>query len=286
MKKFANRIFRGKDSKITLLLIFSLFIFVGLSCKRGSKTNTKPIPQAFLGDWEGQDGATLSIRADGTGDYHAGSTKVDGGTAEVNEAERTLSVTFFGIGKTMKIDQPPSGDQMKLDGVTFRRKGGFTTSTSTSDSTSNSKSDSPFSSDTPPLSKTTPSSRGDAPPDSEVESLVKETMTDFADAIEKEDFSDFRTTTSKDFQVSYTAAQLKASFQTFVDKKDQVLPSLNAVDESSVSFTDGPRIRTEKGYKILVANGIFSTRPYPVQFETEYELEKGAWKILKIKVKM
>lgn len=129
-------------------------------------------------------------------------------------------------------------------------------------------------------------SNGDAPSDSETQALIKETMSDFADAVEEGDFSGFRSTTSKDFQVTYTTSQLNNTFKVFIDKKSQVLPSLRDVQNSTANFTEGPRIRTEKGYKILVANGQFSSDPYPVKFETEYELENGDWKILKIRVQM
>jgi len=47
-----------------------------------------------------------------------------------------LSVTFFGIGPTLKIDSPPSGDEMKLGGVVYRR-GGFSTLTDSDKSSAN-----------------------------------------------------------------------------------------------------------------------------------------------------
>lgn len=282
MRNQLQNLFFGKSTKLTVLILFALFAFVGLGCK-GSKTDTKPIPAAYLGDWEGQDGSTLSLRGDNSGDYRSGSTKVENGTAEVDETAKTVSITFVGIGKTLRIDQAPTGSEMKLDGVTYRRKGGSTTSSSPNSSSS------PSTISTPPVSSpptTNNSGNGDAPSDREVETLVKETLEDFGDAVEKEDFTDFRFKTSKDFQVSYTPATLKASFQAFINQKDRVLPSFSSMSGSSATFTDGPRIRTEKGYKILVANGRMSTSPSPVQFETEYELEKGEWKILKIKVIM
>jgi hypothetical protein len=111
-------------------------------------------------------------------------------------------------------------------------------------------------------------------------------MTDFADAVDQGDFADFHRSTSKDFQATYTADQLNTTFKPFIDQKERVLPSFNGVPATSPNYTDGPRIRTEKGYKIMVANGSFPTSPNAVQFETEYELEKGNWKILKIRIKM
>jgi hypothetical protein len=126
----------------------------------------------------------------------------------------------------------------------------------------------------------------EAPSDSETESLVKETINDFADAVDQGDFGDFRAKTLSEFQSQFTTAQLNNTFRTFIDKKDAVLPSMNGVNATSANFTDGPRIKTEGGSKILVANGEFPTRPYVVKFETEYEQEDGDWKIRSVRVKM
>lgn len=279
MRRQLKSLLTGKNSLVNLLLILAVCLGVGLACRGSRDADAKPIPPAYLGDWEGQDGATLSIRADGKGDYRAGSTKVEGGTAEVDEAAKTVSVTFFGIGKTLKIDQPPAGNQMKLDGVVFRRKGGFAVEDSgfeNNQNTADSKVD-----------KSTPANASkDAPPVEEVENLVKDSLADFAGAVDAEDFNNFRANTSRDFQATYSADLLKTTFSVFIDKKEAALPSLNDIANQSPSFTDGPRIRTERGAKILVATGSFPSKPYAVQFENEYQLEKGSWKLFKIKVKM
>lgn len=284
-----NLIF-GKNSTTTVLILFAFFAFVGLGCRFGGNAETKPIPSAYLGDWEGQDGTTLSIRADGKGDYRSGNTKLEGATAEIDEAAKTVSVTFLGMGKTLKIDEPPAGDRMKLDGITFRRKGGFSTSTtgdSSSDTTSNSSSTKtiPFPSDNDSASSDAPTN-SDAPTKSEVESLVKETMAEFATAVRDEDFSEFHANSSQEFQASYTPDYLKTVFQTYLDNKNVVLPVLNSVDNASAAFSEGPIVRQEKGLDILVANGSFPTRPRKAQFETEYKMQDGAWKIMKFKIKM
>jgi hypothetical protein len=266
----------GRDSKVTILLIFSLFVFVGLGCRGGRSSDAKPIPPAYLGDWEGQDGSTLSIRADGKGDYRSGGTKVEGGNAEVDEAAKTVSVTLFGFGKTLKIDQPPTGDQMSLDGIVYRRKGGFTTTTERDTaSTSNT-----------PFSSGSNTSSGDVPSKSEMEALVKESMADFADAIEQGDFTAFHANSSRDFQSTFTPEQLKTTFQTYLNNKNIVLPVLNSVDNTSATFTDGPRLRTENGLKIVVANGSFPTKQRTTRFETDYIWRDGEWKLLKFKVNM
>lgn len=122
--------------------------------------------------------------------------------------------------------------------------------------------------------------------ESDAQDSIKVTMNDFADAVEKGDFEDFYSNTSKDFQNAYKPEQLNSTFGIFIDKKDQALPILRQVDDKSAVFNEPPRIRTERGVKVLVANGYFSTTPNKVQFETEYEQQDGEWKLLKLKVKI
>ena len=302
MKNKIGEIFFGKNLNLSVLIVLGVFMLVGLGCF-GSRKTAGTIPSAYLGDWQGKDGTTLSIRADGTGDYKSGGTKVTNGTAEVNEADKTISITFVGIGKTLKIDEPPTGDQMKLDGIEFRRRGGFSdsptssnstanTTSSTSNTTSTPRNKSPFPSDdsTPntsaPDDSSTTGSDGDVPSDDEVETLVKATMTDFTMGIEDGSLDGLHSHSSRDFRNVFTVAQMNNQFQTFFDKKDQILPILRTVDSTSANFSPSPSIRTEGAKKILVAYGSFPTRPYTTIFELEYQLENGNWKMQKIRVKM
>lgn len=288
IKKFWEFV-SGSDTKVTVLLILSLFLLVGLGCRGIGKSETKLIPPAYLGEWEGQDGSEISLRADGTGDYRAGGTKIEGGTAEVDENAKTISVTFFGMGKTLKIDEPPTGDRMKLEGVAFRRKGGFSTSSIERTDQSNAQESNgglPFPADKESGSDKSGSGGDEEPSKSEVESLVKDSIGNFAEAVEQGDFTDFHSRTSERFQAQFSPAQLEKTFEAFIQKKEQVLPSLNSVGGASADFTKGPEMRGGASDKILTADGTFATRPYPVQFETEYEMENGEWKLRKIRVKM
>jgi hypothetical protein len=281
MKNFVGKIFVGSNAKFNVLLVLCLFAFVGLGCfGSGKNKDAKPIPAAFLGDWQGQDGSTLSIRADGTGDYRSGGKKVEGGTAEVDESAKTISITFFGIGETLTINEPPQGDAMKLNGITYRRKGGFTTDSNTDKKDLKSKDDSKSDEN-----KTKVKADKDMPSEEDIEALVRDTLSQFNDAIESEDFSDFHSNTSKDFQATYTAAQMKTTFQGFIDKKSQVNPILNQVSDLTPDYTTEPNVTTEKGYKLLNIDGNYATSPSKTSFELQYELEKKVWKLLKIRVK-
>lgn len=74
------------------------------------------------------------IRGDSSGDYEGRITKVENGSVEVNDTEKTLSVTFFNIGKTFKIDTAPSGNEMKLSGTLYLKDGGSSKKSDTSSS--------------------------------------------------------------------------------------------------------------------------------------------------------
>lgn len=269
MKNQIYKLFFGKNAYASLAIVSLLMLFVVLGCS-GSKKDGKPIPAEYHGAWTGSDGSTLTIRSDSSGDYHSGGTKVDNGTVAIDDAAKTLSISFFGIGPTLKIDQAPSGNQMKLEGVVYKKSG-------SSDSKETVKSDTNKSSD---------KSDGDTPSESEVESLVKDTMADFADGVVDEDFSTFRRNSSADFQATYSATQLKGMFATFINQKDKLTPSLRDVQDESASFTSTPSVRTEKGFKVLTADGEFPSSPNVTKFETEYELEKGEWKLLKFKIRL
>ena len=124
------------------------------------------------------------------------------------------------------------------------------------------------------------------PPDNELQSLVKETTADFANAIDTEDFSRLHSKASSDFQATYTVDQAKAAFETFIDKKDVVLPSLKNAAGTTPTFSPAPSIRSEKGLNILVTKGEFPSKPYPVKFEYEYVWRDGGWKMLKLVINM
>lgn len=298
MKNKIGEIFFGRNSKVSALLVLGVFVIVGLGCFGKSKT-AGTIPAAYLGDWQGQDGTLLSIRADGTGDYKAGNTSVSGGTAEVNETDKTISITFVGMGKTLRIDEPPVGDQMKLDGIVFRRRGGFSPSSSSNTSVSNAPltADSPSTSSPPnknpfPIgddsgeANTRDTSASDDASADEVEVLVKETLMDFTMGVEQGSLDDLHANSSKEFQRAFPLSRFNSEFQSYFDKKEVVLPVLKTVDNTSADFSPAPSIRKEGSKEILVANGSFPTKPYKTIFEFEYQKENGVWKLQKIRVKM
>lgn len=124
------------------------------------------------------------------------------------------------------------------------------------------------------------------PAESVTQSLVKTSLSDLADAVDKEDFKAFRDKASQDFQSSFTEAQLKSTFQSFIDKKDVIVPVLREASGKDAKFSSAPAIREEKGNYILVANGNTATADADVKFENEWVYRDNAWKLLKIKVNL
>ncbi len=266
MKNMMNRSLTGRNATVSLLLVLGIFFVVGFACS-GSST---PPPSQYVGFWTGEDGSTITIRGDGGADYKSGNSSVSGGSVTVDESAKTLKISFATLGPNFTIDKAPSGDRMTLSGVVYKKSGGD--SDTKPDKTTSSSSDN--------------KSTGDAPTSSEAEKLIKATFSDFSDAIDSGDFTDFYENASSDFQATYTKDQVKSTFTVFVDNKSKALPSLEDVQSRSASFSGGPSIDTEKGIKIMVADGEFASKPNPVKFETRYEWEKGEWKMLKFKIKM
>ncbi|MEO8647794.1 MAG: hypothetical protein ABI539_01375 [Acidobacteriota bacterium] len=77
----------------------------------------------------------------------------------------------------------------------------------TASTTSNKSTDTPFSD----------SDDGQVPASSQLQSMVKETTADFADAVESGDFTDIYNKASSDFQSTYTKDQMQNVFKTFLD---------------------------------------------------------------------
>ena len=124
-----------------------------------------------------------------------------------------------------------------------------------------------------------------APTESESQTLVKNTMSDFADAVDKNDFKAFKANTAKEFQTQYSDEQMKTTFKSFTDQKEAIVPILRSAAKTNPKFSTAPTIREEQGYSILVTNGSFEADPQSLKFTNEYVYQDKAWKLLKIDIK-
>jgi hypothetical protein len=124
------------------------------------------------------------------------------------------------------------------------------------------------------------------PPDAELQSLVKKTTSDFADAVKQGDFTTFHSTVSSDFQKEVSADKLKTAFAAFIEKKDLIVPLLKEASTTAASFSPAPVLRTENGIPVVDMNGSFPTAP-SIKFQLSYEHEtSGEWKLLKLNYKL
>jgi hypothetical protein len=124
-------------------------------------------------------------------------------------------------------------------------------------------------------------SKPEIPAESVSQGLVKSTLADFADAVDKGDFTSFRDKASKDFQATYTVDQMKTVFKVFIDKKDQTVPILKSAAGMNPTFSTPPAIREEKGLYILVLKGTMATTPAKTRFDNEYVWRDNSWLMLK-----
>ncbi|MEP6945964.1 MAG: hypothetical protein ABJA02_08615 [Acidobacteriota bacterium] len=255
-------------SMITVVITFGILTFAGLACGGSGK----PAPPEYVGTWTGNDQSTMTIRADGGADYKSANTSVNGGSAVFDDAAKTLKISFMRIGPSFTIDKAPSGNQMTLSGVIYHRDGPGSTGNVNKSNSSN----------TPAAV----SDVSDLPPDQVVQRLVRSSVSDLADAIEQDDFSDLYNNASSDFRSTYTIDQVKDLFKSFVEKKADIGPILKQADSAEVNFSPAVSIRTEKGLKVLVASGSFDTTPATLNFETEYVNRGGEWKMLTLLIKI
>lgn len=122
------------------------------------------------------------------------------------------------------------------------------------------------------------------PAESASQTLVKNSMSDLADAVDKNDFKAFREKASKDFQATVSEDKLKTTFASFVEKKDIIVPILREAAGKDTKFSPAPAMREESGNYILVAGGTTDTADSKVKIDNEYVWRDGAWKLLKVMV--
>ncbi len=249
------------STNVISLIVASLALVVLVLACGGAKI---PPPSKYVGSWTGEDGTLITIRGDGSGDYKTANSNVDNGSVTIDEAAKTLKIAFVGMGPTFNIDKPPSGDQMTLSGVVFK-KGGSPTSSS----------DNKSSGDGP----TQP------PSTSEAEQLMTKTLADFAKGIEEGTLSDFYKNASAEWREQYTQEATDELFSSFLDGKN-ITPSLNDAASKKPKITDGPKIDTENGIKRLTMTGTYPSKPYGVDVTTEYYWSEGRWGWKRFKIDM
>jgi len=243
------------SNKVNVILAVSALMIAGLAC--GSST---PPPAGYVGVWVSGDGATITIRSDGGADYKSGGTSVSGGSAVVDEAAKTLKISLAGLGPTFKIDKAPTGNEMTLDGIVFKKSGGGSSDAKTSDA------------------------KAEIPSNDKLQTLVKSTFLDFGDAVQDGDFADFHKKVAKVWRDDTTPEEMLTSFKVFVDNKEDY-DFKKAVSPLDATFTPAPAMEKVAGLDAMVVKGHYPTKPLQANFELKYVMDDGTWKLIGINIK-
>lgn len=234
-----------------------VMLFFASSC--GSKKNPedlKPIPPEFYGEWQAQDGSRLQIFANGKGAFKIGGKSVEGGSVEYTPKTNSFEISLFGISETFRIDQAPSGNEMKLNGMLFRRVGGF--------------------------SPESQNAAGAAlPSDAELKSLTYKSLRNFGNAVMIGDFTLFHALLAPEFQSQFTPEKLKAAFSQFVEQKVDVA---TLAQDAPLTFSAPPHI-DETG--VLRTKGVAASKVAPVDvlFSLDYAFRDGEWKLIGLDIR-
>ena len=123
-------------------------------------------------------------------------------------------------------------------------------------------------------------SKAELPSDDEMQDMVRRTLLDFNDALQKEDFTDFHKTISKVWQKQVTPDKFKESFQDFIDGN----ADLSSISSMNANFTSPNAITTSTGVKTLETRGDYPTTGRKTEFELKYIPEGKEWKLIFLKV--
>lgn len=122
--------------------------------------------------------------------------------------------------------------------------------------------------------------------DDEVAELAQDTIQQFADAVETEDFTEFRENVSTPFKQQFSAAAVKGAFNAFINVKKQVVPILRSTGDMTPTFSPEPAVSNKGSNKFLDVNGKYDTSPLPTNFVLQYVDDGGEWKLLQINIQV
>lgn len=123
-------------------------------------------------------------------------------------------------------------------------------------------------------------STGKVPSDAQLQQLVRETILDFNDAIQSEDFNEFHSKVSKPFQKEASPERFKEVFKDFMNNNID----FREISDLQAEFTTPPSVGREIGYKTLSINGSYPTTPRRTKFDLKYIPEGKEWKLISIRV--
>lgn len=123
-------------------------------------------------------------------------------------------------------------------------------------------------------------STGKMPSDEQLQELARETVLDFNDAIQSEDFTAFHSKISKPFQKQASPERFKQVFAEFLNNNID----FKEVNDLQAEFSPAPALGKESGYNVLSLNGSYATSPRRTKFELKYIPEGKEWKLIFIRI--
>ena len=117
------------------------------------------------------------------------------------------------------------------------------------------------------------------PSGADLRKMTLDTLLDFNDGVKASDFTAFFAKISPVWQKQTSAAELKKSFQDFIDKKIDIA----AIKALTPEF-NGPATLDEQG--VLVVGGHFPTKPARVHFTLRYAHDENDWKLIGVNVRV
>lgn len=206
----------------------------------------------LLGIWTAE-GTSINIKNETTADLIGKNTVIVNGDVRLYKDGRDLMIGDQGVFKTFKIDTPPSGGQMTLDGVVFKRGGQMPASDK-------------------------------VPGDAEIEARIKDTIANYARAVEAGSLGDF----FKDKKDQYDKDLDEQQLKTIRGMGDRGLASLRGVAGSTVKFARPPMVGIDSQGGVIWLKGSFDSKPSGVTFEAIYVLEKRSneWIITSLQINL
>jgi hypothetical protein len=114
--------------------------------------------------------------------------------------------------------------------------------------------------------------KGEIPPEEQVAALANRSMALLAQAVSRDDVSDFHASISALWRQQITPEALREKLSTFINKKI----SLAVTDGVAPVFSEKPYFDSDG---LLVLKGRYPSRPYEVEFEFDYHFEDGQWEL-------
>lgn len=107
--------------------------------------------------------------------------------------------------------------------------------------------------------------------------LVKTTTSDFAAAVNNNDFTEFHATVAQEFQEQLSPEKFAEVFATFIDQEID----LSVLEDMEPAFTSDPGLSADK---TLLLEGYFPSTPMRTYFSYTYVKRPAGWKLLGLDV--